>query len=259
MFEVAAEAWQRLKALRSHRSRLLNKTSYPRLHRGHGTGGDTGKKNAGTLLETGLRNIMERRDLDDFDNDGLKAAPSQVADTLAALCVVLEDIVNTDLLTKEISLVSHSEYPKLDSLLGLLTATRWSFVMVSGSGWKLFQTTEPGAVEERIERFNLTFNDLAPPVIGELRNHNSGPATSDAAAGSHDQSARALKPLQHLLSRIIKISSCKGCHDVFLQLPEWDDLSKNQRFADHHLDLYLSSCCKPSRWHQSRLQKLVEM
>ena len=254
--EVSLE-WERLKALRSHRERLLN-TKYRPLDRTkvlqEANGIET--KNDASLLEDGLRNIMRRIDLDILFNNGLDAhALAQATASMETLCLTLEGLVNSSLLSEQ-PLPNDSKYPKLDNLLRTLAATKWKFAMISGSR-KLFRTADPGAMKLSVDEFNTLFDRLTQRDTGALRVNDSKHSAGGGANVPRQHLHKAIKSLQTLLSWISKLANCRGNHDVLLQLPEWDTATSAERFRQSHLDLYLSTpCCKPSSWQESRLREL---
>ncbi|KAF1954305.1 hypothetical protein CC80DRAFT_124419 [Byssothecium circinans] len=254
------EEWRRLKSLRSYRHRLLNTTRYQQLDRSQLLSGGIGAQNDASLLEDGLRNVMRRNDLDTLFDNGLDAdAQDQAFASLTSLCAALESIVATNLWTESLS-ESESKYPRIDRLLQELGSTEWQFYMASGSrGRKLFVTTDFKSIKGQVDSFNTLFSRLTQPEIQDLEVPNAQQAEKEQTSGSRVQLRKAIKTLQALLRWLAKLTSttCSGCHDVLLQLPEWDVTSSRERFRKPHLDLYLS-CCKPSEWQESRLHELAD-
>jgi hypothetical protein len=256
----ASEEWRRLKLLRSHRDRLLNTTRYQQLDRSQLSFGRIGAQNDASLLEDGLRNVMRRNDLDTLFNNGLDAGAQDYAiASLISLCTILESIVATNLWTKSPP-VGESNYPRFDRLLQELGSTNWQFYMASGSrGRKLFVTTDFKSIKGQVDDFNNLFSRLTQPELRDLEVPNAQQAEEEQTGGSHDQVQKAISTLQALLSWLAKLETrnCGACHDVLLQLPEWDVTSPRERFRQPHLDLYLS-CCERSEWQESCLHELTD-
>jgi hypothetical protein len=254
------EEWRRLKSLRSYRHRLLNTTRYQQLDRSRILSRGIGAQNDALLLEDGLRNLMRRSDLDTLFDNGLDAdAQDQAFASLTSICVILESIVATNLWA-ESSFESKGNYPRIDRLLQELSGTEWHFCMASGSrGPKLFVTTDLRSIKEQVDRFNILCSRLTQPEIRSLEVPRAQQAQIEQSLGSRDQLQKGIKTLQALMHWLVKITktSCSGCHDVLLQLPEWDEPTSCERFRASHLDLYLSNCTS-SKWRESHLHELGE-
>ncbi|CAN9264340.1 unnamed protein product [Alternaria alternata] len=254
-----SEEWRRLKSLRSHKHRLLNTTKYQKLDKSQPLSGNIGTQNDALLLEDGLRNLMRRNDLDTLFDNGLDDdAQDQALASLTSICLVLENIVATNLWT-EPSSESGSKYPRIDRLLQELGGTAWRFYMVSGArGRKLFVTTNPKAVKEQTDSFNTFCTRLTQPEMWDLEGSSTQQVEVERPLGSHDQLQKGIKTLQTLLCWLVNItdSRCSGVHEVLLQLPEWDEPTSCERFREPHLDLYLTSCTS-SEWQESHLHELA--
>lgn len=256
----ANEEWWRLKSLRSYRDRLLNTTRYQQLDRSQLSLGRVGAQNDASLLEDSLRNMMRRSDLDTLIDSGLDAdAQDHAFASLTSLCATLESIVATNLWTGS-SPVGKSKYPRIDRLLQELSSTKWQFYMASGSGGrKLFVTTDFNSAKEQVDSFNTFFSRLTQPELRDLEVPSAQQAEKEQTSGSRDQLQKAIQTLQALLRWLAKLTTrtCSRCHDVLLQLPEWDVASSCERFRKPHLDLYLS-CCERSEWQESCLHELTD-
>ncbi|KAH7371575.1 hypothetical protein BKA66DRAFT_183758 [Pyrenochaeta sp. MPI-SDFR-AT-0127] len=254
------EEWQCLKSLRSYRHRLVNTTRYQRLDSSRFLSGGIGAQNHASLLEDGLRNVMRRNDLDTLFENGLDAdAQDQAIAFLKKLCTTLESIVATNLWI-EVFPKRESKYPRIDRLLQELGKTEWQFYMASGSGGrKLFVTTEFHSIQEQVDSFNTFFSRLTQPEIQDLEVPSAQQAEKEHTSESHDHLHKAKTSLQALLHWLARLTSttCNGCHNILLQLPEWDVTLSREHFRKPHLDLYLS-CCKPSDWQESQLHELTD-
>ncbi|KAM0710563.1 hypothetical protein Q7P35_002234 [Cladosporium inversicolor] len=255
-----SEEWRCLESLRSFRDRLVNMTGYQQLDRSQLLLGRIGAQNDASLLEDGLRNVMRRNDLDTLFDHGLDVdAQAKASASLNSLCATLESITTTDL-GIEARPEQESKYPKIDLLLQELGSTEWHFYMVSGSRErKLFVTTDFKTIKEQVDNFHTLFDRLTQPDLRDLELSNAQQGEKEQTSGSCDQTQNAIQTLQALFRWLTKLTTttCSGCHNVLLQLPEWDMSSSRERFRKRHLDLYLS-CCEESGWQESCLQELTD-
>jgi hypothetical protein len=204
--------------------------------------------------------MMRRNDLDMLFDNGLdNEAETQAFESLVVLCSTLEKIVAPNLWVGPLS-ESEKEYPKLERLLRELDSTEWRFHMASGSrGRKIFSTSEYKLVGEQINSFNVGLNRFTQSEIRELEAPNLHQAEQGQSNESHGQLQKAIKTLQALLHWLTRLAStsCQQCHNVLLQLPEWDANSCSERLGRPQLDLYIS-CCQSSEWQESRLHEISD-
>ncbi|CAI6331913.1 unnamed protein product [Periconia digitata] len=254
-----SEEWRRLKSLRSYRHRLLNATRYRPLNSSHLLSGQIGSQNDSCLLEDGLRNLMRRNDLDTIIDEGLDAdTQDQAFALLTSLCAALENMVATDLWTALLS-ESESKYPRIDRLLQELGKTEWKFHMASESqGRRLFVTLNSKTARDHVDSFNTFFSRLTQPAIQDLEFINAQQTENVQTKESRAQPHEDTKPLQMFLHWLKKLANttCSKCHDVLLQLPEWNATQSLDCFRNPHLKLYISRC-EISEWQEGHLHELA--
>ncbi|KAK6500264.1 hypothetical protein TWF481_010609 [Arthrobotrys musiformis] len=255
--------WGILKSLRRHRTRLWNETKYRRFSTARTSVSETERQNNLDLLESGLRNIMSRNDLDTLLDGGLDEPTMGHAQIhLESLCNFMEQNVSaTDSSYPQCKLPgTTSKYYRLEALLNELANTNWAFVMVSGTVRKLFQSFSPGAENKDIESFNEFFSNLTQPSVADIYfptktlpfdSAGPGPGTGHP----QDQLAATFDGLDVLLSQFNDSLNCKG-HHVLLQLPELNITASDERFRASRLELFLSTCRLPSLWLEGQLDTL---
>ena len=115
------------------------------------------------------------------------------------------------------------------------------------------------SIKEQVESFNTLFDRLTQPEIQDFEVPNAQQTEQEQTSGSQVRPRKAIKFFQVLLRSLAKLTSttCSGCHDVLLQLPEWDVTSSCEHFREPHLDLYLSRA-ESSEWQESRLHEMAD-
>ncbi len=233
-----------------------------------------GFQNAPKSFDVGFREILRRNDLDVFFNGALdKDALEKAQYLLSTLCQQLERIVNPGILesassVKDDSTTGANGYQKLDSLIETLNKSKWRFEIITGAAPKLFRIRSLSEVErarDMVDNFNSYFSRLTRPTLSEARPlHGVDLLESARATLAQDKHATALRALTALLRKLKKLPNCPRCHDVLLQLADWQVGHSEESMPaplDTNFDLFLSICRMPGKisWQQCYFHPLLPL
>lgn len=219
------------------------------------------------FLDSGLRQLFNRTDLDDLDGYRFhdEATAKIFQGHLESLCSLLDKCVRAELLSSSPPEPERLKYPRLSALATTLAATDWEFELVSADkGRSIFQPNPVSdAAPERarepdhlstawpaknpVDAFNDFLNGLRRPMAEKV------PAKGNTAAQSFRN--RTLLALNALFSSLETIQDCH--HEVLVELPDWPTIESEESSSGRGMNLFLSECLdklkeKPD-WHEGRI------
>ncbi|SCV25224.1 uncharacterized protein FFB14_00117 [Fusarium fujikuroi] len=246
--------WAILQRLRLHHQRLERKSKYRPLTRSVQDISSIKWQNTLALLDTHLRHILTRGDLDTIVKHKLKEQEKIAQSQLRSLCTLLNRLANSQLLSgisENVDLNKQvNPYPRLSLLAQILNATEWSFDLIVGQERILFiLNSEQDAYEANhiVGAFDQAFSQVILPTRAE----NFQRPTSEAWESRLRLRDKAVKGIEYLLLHVPQGHSegCQG-HRILIKLPDWDTIEKPSE-PETTLELFFSTCTSSKEWHQA--------
>ncbi|KAF5702070.1 minor extracellular protease epr [Fusarium mundagurra] len=253
-YPIQSTEWTILQRLRLHHQRLERKTKYRPLTRSTQDTSSIKWQNTLALLDTHLRLILTRGDLDTIVKHKLKEQEQAAQSQLVSICALLNRLTNSQLLsgiTENIDLNKQdSPYSRLLLLVQVLNDTEWSFDLITGQGKVLFVLDSEKDADEANDiarNFDQVFSQVMLPTRVEKVRQPTSEAW-ESRLGLRDQ---VVKGFEYLLQHVPEGQSeaCHG-HRILIKLPDWDTIERPSE-PETALELFFSTCASSKEWHQA--------
>ncbi|KAI1086178.1 hypothetical protein F5B19DRAFT_480199 [Rostrohypoxylon terebratum] len=242
------------KALKSHQSRLRKILRYQPIPSNSDDWSSAITRIALKQLEQVLRTTLAI----EIEIDDLKLTEMlDLNKLLQSLCSLLESVVNIDLLCLNGGnwAPCHNKYPKLMTLVNVLSSQNWEFDLIAGTevGSKtLFKVNSDDLVakiDAAANEFNTSVqNSYLSPLQETEPTTNISQDVGDIEK-AREFVGRSKVSLKTLLESLSKPTKCQGAHQLMVQLADSS--------VESRIDLHLfMSRCSSNVWLETQLESL---